>query len=125
MNGEMPITPLKIPATEPAPAPAPRAATAGKARAQLRPAGGERAAAAERPPEAAGAAEPGQQEATRLKQLLTDPAMRVSTHRDADSGHVVLRVQRQATGELVEQIPSAKLLNLYATMRESLIDEQA
>ena len=41
------------------------------------------------------------------------------------SGHLVLRVQDQATGELVEQIPADALLRLYAALRESLVDEQA
>jgi uncharacterized FlaG/YvyC family protein len=67
----------------------------------------------------------GQLEAQRLKALLTDPAMQVSTHHDEASGHVVLRVQKQATGELIEQIPADALLRLYAALRESLVDEQA
>jgi len=71
------------------------------------------------------AAPTGQLEAQRLKALLTDPAMQVSTHHDEASGHVVLRVQKQATGELIEQIPADALLRLYAALRESLIDEQA
>lgn len=75
-------------------------------------------------PDAPKAVEPRQQEVARLKSLLTDPNMRVSTHHDRESGRVVLRVQRAETGELVEQIPSGKLLRLYAMMRESLIDEQ-
>ncbi len=64
-------------------------------------------------------------EAARLKALLTDPGMRVSTHHDDDSGRVVLRVQSLATGEVVEQIPSEELLRLYATLRQSLVDERA
>jgi uncharacterized FlaG/YvyC family protein len=67
----------------------------------------------------------GQLEAQRLKALLTDPAMQVSTHHDEASGHFVLRVQDQATGVLVEQIPADALLRLYAALRESLVDEQA
>ena len=61
----------------------------------------------------------------RLRALLTDPAMAVSTHHDEASGHVVLRIQDQATGELIEQIPADALLRLYATLRESLVDERA
>ena len=64
-------------------------------------------------------------EAARLKALLTDPAMRVSTHHDDDSDRVVLRVQSLTTGEVVEQIPSEELLRLYATLRQSLVDERA
>lgn len=67
---------------------------------------------------------PQQQDVARLKSLLTDPEMRISTHHDRASGQVVLQVQRESTGELVEQIPSSKLLRLYAMMRESLVDEQ-
>jgi uncharacterized FlaG/YvyC family protein len=37
----------------------------------------------------------------------------------------VLQVQSLATGEVVEQIPSEELLRLYASMRESLVDERA
>jgi hypothetical protein len=64
-------------------------------------------------------------EAARLKALLTDPGMRVSTHHDDDSDRVVLRVQSLTTGEVVEQIPSEELLRLYATLRQSLVDERA
>lgn len=64
-------------------------------------------------------------EASRIKDLLTDPAMRVSTHRDDASGHLVLSVLDRETGEVVEQFPSDRLLNLFATLRESLVDEQA
>jgi hypothetical protein len=64
-------------------------------------------------------------EAARLKALLTDPAMRVSTHHDDDSDRVVLRVQSLTTGEVVEQIPSEELLRLYATLRQTLVDERA
>jgi hypothetical protein len=64
-------------------------------------------------------------EAARLKALLTDPAMRVSTHHDDDSDRVVLRVESLTTGEVVEQIPSEELLRLYATLRRSLVDERA
>ncbi|HSA82460.1 MAG TPA: flagellar protein FlaG [Geminicoccaceae bacterium] len=67
----------------------------------------------------------GQLEAQRLKALLTDPAMQVSTHADEASGRFVLRVQDRATGELVEQIPADALLRLYAALRASLVDEEA
>ncbi|MDF2782274.1 MAG: FlaG protein [Geminicoccaceae bacterium] len=51
--------------------------------------------------------------------------MRVSTHHDDDSDRVVLRVQSLSTGQVVEQIPSEELLRLYATLRQSLVDERA
>lgn len=76
-------------------------------------------------PGTAPAGDPEQLEASRLKALLTDPNMRVSTHRDDSSGHVVMIVQDRGTGEVVEQFPSDKLLRLYAAMREKLVDEQA
>jgi hypothetical protein len=66
-----------------------------------------------------------QAEAARLRALLTDPAMRVSTHHDEASGRTVLEVQSRDTGELVEQIPSDTLLRLYATLREPLVDQRA
>jgi uncharacterized FlaG/YvyC family protein len=66
-----------------------------------------------------------QVEALRLKRLLSDPSVRVSTHHDDASGRVVLQVQQRATGQLVEQIPSERLLRLYAMIRESLVDEHA
>jgi uncharacterized FlaG/YvyC family protein len=69
-------------------------------------------------------AEPENTEVRRLKALLTDPSVRVSTHRDDQSGHVVLTVQEHETGRVVEQFPSDKMLRLYAALRESLIDEQ-
>lgn len=66
-----------------------------------------------------------QLEASRIKALLTDPGVRVSTHRDDRSGHVVMTVQDRHTGQVVEQFPSDKLLRLYASIRETLVDEQA
>lgn len=64
-------------------------------------------------------------EAQRLKALLTDPHKRVDLRRDDASGHVVMRVEERATGEMVEQIPSEELVRLYTALRETLIDEQA
>jgi hypothetical protein len=64
-------------------------------------------------------------EAVRLKRLLTDPAMQVNTFQDEAADRTVLRVQSRTTGEIIEQIPSEALLRLYATMRESLVDERA
>ena len=60
-----------------------------------------------------------------LKTLLTDPAVRVSTHHDRSTGRTILQVQSRATGEVIEQIPSEALLQLYAAMRETLVDERA
>jgi len=72
------------------------------------------------------AAEAGAQAgAAHLRTLLTDPAMRVSTHEDEASGRTVLEVRSRATGEVIEQIPSEALLRLYAAMREPLVDERA
>ena len=83
-----------------------------------------------RPP--AGAASPNlvaavgeHHEAARLKTLLTDPEVQVSTHLDDTTGRFVLRVQSLTTGQVVEQIPSEELLRLYTTMRLSLVDERA
>lgn len=73
-------------------------------------------------PNPAGTAEG--QEAARLRSLLSDPAVRVSMHEDASSGHLVMQVEDRATGEMVEQIPSERLLRLYQSLRESLVDEQ-
>jgi hypothetical protein len=64
-------------------------------------------------------------EAARLKALLTHPEVQVSTHLDDGSGRFVLQVESLRTGELVEQIPSEELLRLYASLRESLVDERA
>jgi hypothetical protein len=64
-------------------------------------------------------------EAARLKALLTDATMRVSTHHDEASDRVVLCVESRTTGEVVEQIPSEELLRLYTMLRQSLIDERA
>lgn len=64
-------------------------------------------------------------EAERLKALFTDPGVQVSTHRDDDSGRVVMRVEDRHTGDLVEQIPPDKLLRLYAALRDTLVDERA
>jgi hypothetical protein len=64
-------------------------------------------------------------EVEHLRSLLTDPAMRVSAHRDEVTGRTILQVERRATGELIEQIPSEALLRLYTAMRESLLDECA
>jgi hypothetical protein len=66
-----------------------------------------------------------QAQAAHLRTLLTDPAMRVSTHEDEASGRTVLEVRSRATGEVIEQIPSEALLRLYAAMREPLVDERA
>ena len=67
----------------------------------------------------------GQLEARRLKSLITDPAMQVSTHHDEASGRLVLRVRDPATGELIKQLPADELLRLYAALRETLVDERA
>jgi hypothetical protein len=64
-------------------------------------------------------------EAARLKALLTDPEVQISTHLDDATGRFVLQVHSLATGEVVEQIPSEELLRLYASIRESLVDERA
>ena len=73
---------------------------------------------------AAAAAGP-QAEAAHLRTLLTDPAMRVSTHEHEASGRTVLEVRSRATGEVIERIPSEALLRLYAAMRAPLVDERA
>jgi hypothetical protein len=65
------------------------------------------------------------QEARRLKGLLSDPEMQVSTHYHEASGHVVMQIQSRTTGDVVDQIPSETLLRLFASLRESLIDETA
>jgi FlaG protein len=64
-------------------------------------------------------------EAARLKALLTDSDVQVSTHLDEPSGRFVLQVESLTTGEVVEQIPSEELLRLYASLREPLVDECA
>ena len=69
-----------------------------------------------------------QQAGARLKALITDPNLRVSTQPDAVTGRVVLRIEDRATGEMVEQYPAEALLRLYAAMRDSLgglVDQQA
>ena len=72
------------------------------------------------------AADAGQQiEVAHLRTLLTDPAMRVSTHEEEASGRTVLEVRSRATGEVIEQIPSEALLRLYAAMGEPVVDERA
>lgn len=65
------------------------------------------------------------EEARRLKGLLSDPDMQVSTHYHEPSGHVVMQIQSRATGDVVDQIPSETLLRLFAALRESLVDETA
>jgi hypothetical protein len=76
-------------------------------------------------PEPEVAPDPGQLlEAARLRTLLTDPSMRVSTHHDDTSGRTVLQVLSRETGELVEQIPSDTILRLAAALREPLVDRQ-
>jgi uncharacterized FlaG/YvyC family protein len=64
-------------------------------------------------------------EARRLKSLLSNPEMRVSTHYDEASGYLVMQVQSRATGEVVDQIPTEALLRLSASLRESLVDQTA
>jgi flagellar protein FlaG len=64
-------------------------------------------------------------EAARLKSLLTDPRVQVNMLRDETTGRTVLRVKDVSTGDVVDQIPSEELLRLYATLRESLVDERA
>jgi uncharacterized FlaG/YvyC family protein len=46
-------------------------------------------------------------------------------HHDRSTGRTILQVQSRATGEVIEQIPSEALLQLYAAMRETLVDERA
>jgi uncharacterized FlaG/YvyC family protein len=64
-------------------------------------------------------------QAARLRALLTDPNVHVSTHLDDTTGRFVLQVESLDTGKVVEQIPSEELLRLYATLRKSLVDERA
>lgn len=69
-----------------------------------------------------------EQAGARLKALMTDPNLRVSTQPDKATGRVVLRIEDRATGEMVEQYPAEALLRLYAAMRDSvggLVDQQA
>jgi hypothetical protein len=74
-------------------------------------------------------------EADRLRAQLHDPALRVTSFRDDDSGHFVLRITDRASGEVIDQYPPERLLRLFAAMRETiagggpdrsgLIDERA
>jgi len=69
-----------------------------------------------------------QQAGARLKALITDPNLKVSSQPDEATGRVVLRIEDRATGEMVEQYPAEALLRLYAAMRDSvggLVDQQA
>jgi FlaG protein len=122
MNGDLSIA---LQPTTPDLGPSVRRELAGAARRVVPPGAGQAQAGAERGLAVLRSPAAEQREAQRLKALLTDPAMQVSTHHDDASGHFVLRVQDQATGELVEQIPADALLRLYAALRESLVDEQA
>jgi len=122
MNGDLSIA---LQPTTPDLAQSARRGAPSAARTALPPRASEAPTGAERGPEVLRPAEPGQLEARRLKSLLTDPAMQVSTHHDEASGHVVLRVHDQATGELIEQFPADELLRLYAALRATLVDERA
>jgi hypothetical protein len=119
MSGDLSITPQRSGRD--------LAAAAGVTRAPVaRPSAPDGVGVAALSPQQGVAADASQQiEAAHLRTLLTDPAMRVSTHHDDDSDRVVLRVQSLSTGEVVEQIPSEELLRLYATLRQSLVDERA
>ena len=68
-------------------------------------------------PGRSGAEEPS---ATRLKERLADPAVRVRAHRDDASARLVLQVLDRSTGEVIEQYPPDQLLRFYAALRESL-----
>lgn len=81
-----------------------------------------RAAARLRPSETA------DREVSRLRALLADPKMRISTHHDQGSDRVVLRVLDRATGEVVDQYPPDTLLRLFAALRQAhgaLVDQRA
>ena len=118
MNGDLSVTPK--PAALELPASAPRAPS-GPNRSTTGPRVGPTPVSDDKP----AAADGGPVEVARLKALLTDAAMRVSTHHDAASDRVVLRIESRTTGDVVEQIPSEELLRLYKTLRQSLIDECA
>jgi hypothetical protein len=120
MNGDLSI------AAQPAPldlAPSVRRTSTGPAHPTTRDLVTRLPAGAASPLAVAGVGE--QDEAARLKTLLTDPEVQVSTHLDDATGRFVLQVQSLVTGEVVEQIPSEELLRLYASTRESLVDERA
>jgi hypothetical protein len=119
MSGDLSITPQRSGRD--------LAAAAGATRAPVaRPSAPDGVGVAALSPQQGVAADASQQiEAAHLRTLLTDPAMRVSTHQDEASGRTILQVRSRATGEVIEQIPSEALLRLYAAMREPLVDERA
>jgi hypothetical protein len=112
MNGDLSVAPRPV-ALGLAPSARPASAGASTTTSQVRPLTDPVLAGVERA------------ETERVKALLTDPATRVSMHRDEASGHVVVRVHDRTTDEVIEQIPADELLRLYAGLRETLVDERA
>lgn len=62
------------------------------------------------------------EKAERLRNQISDRNMQLTTYHDEASGHSVLEVTDQATGQVVTQYPSDELLRLYAALREPLVD---
>jgi uncharacterized FlaG/YvyC family protein len=64
-------------------------------------------------------------DAQKLRALIVDQNMQLRTYHDEASGHSVLEVSDQATGNVVNKYPSDQLLRLYAALRESFVDKSA
>lgn len=63
--------------------------------------------------------------AEQLKTFINDENMRLRTYHDESSGRSILEVRDQTTGRVVSQYPSEELIRLYASLRETLIDQHA
>jgi flagellar protein FlaG len=73
----------------------------------------------------AGIPETDLKKAEMLRAMIADKNMQLRTYHDEASGHSVLEVSDQATGQVVSQYPSEELLRLYAALREPFVDQSA
>ena len=65
------------------------------------------------------------QKAEQLKAFIGDANMQLSTYHDEASGRSILEVRDQVTGDVVSQYPSEELIRLYASLRQTLVDQSA
>ena len=65
------------------------------------------------------------QKADQLKAFVDNANVRLNTYHDEASGRSILEVRDQITGDVVSQYPSEELIRLFASLRQTLVDQSA
>ncbi|MEZ5931399.1 MAG: flagellar protein FlaG [Alphaproteobacteria bacterium] len=63
--------------------------------------------------------------AEQLREFVASEKFNLRTYHDEGSGRQIVEVRDQTTGDVVTQYPSEELVRLYASLRQSLVDQQA